>query len=437
MQKIKNLFQNVGSVGNDQIMNRSNSPKRRTSDNKNNNVHIIPAAKRNFLTQTLDCSPGKLPASPERASEDPGALGSPAGSLRKCPSINLGTPPKKKEKVWKSRWQVERINGLREKGKKRGRTNEATKLLDDEGVIQMLNRVPSVHGVVPKSNSTSTSRASRTVRPVLPAKPKPNKVNKSRAQRTDSTESRKVTKSDLQQTIKLEKTAMKLSPEANISFAEVVSPKRAARNLSRVLSQEMVAENLPALNQDGFAALAELPSEQLELLMNCDIRYSLPSQGHPVHSQPAGKQKSNRIIKSQQVKVSNKKLSEVQRSASPSVHSVAGDPADSVKLPAPPSVEAGLGAGRLDELKHHYHGQAGPGDPASLVPGQYSNIFLRLYESFAQISLACNKSKLRATLNPAVIDEIIHALSYTAELGRMRGVLVTGVGNIFCQGVQY
>jgi hypothetical protein len=38
--------------------------------------------------------------------------------------------------------------GVSETGKKK-RATEASRLLDDEGVIHMLNRVPSVYGILP------------------------------------------------------------------------------------------------------------------------------------------------------------------------------------------------------------------------------------------------------------------------------------------------
>merc|ERR1739838_1028435 len=116
------------------------------------------------------------------------------GSLSKIGSLAFGTPPKKEAKVWKSRWQVATLNGgVTEKGKKK-KTNEATKLLDDEGVIQMLNRVPSVHGIMPKSASNSSARAQRA-RSVVSVKPKPNKNTK--VKRLESAETKKVTKLEL------------------------------------------------------------------------------------------------------------------------------------------------------------------------------------------------------------------------------------------------
>ena len=113
------------------MMSQTTSHSKRTPENKNNNVNdIIPAAKRNFLTATdklSSRSPLKRQASPESESLEKEALSSPR-SLKKHPSITLGTPPKKQPKFWKTRWQ-EKINGtLAEKGPRR-KKNEADKLL--------------------------------------------------------------------------------------------------------------------------------------------------------------------------------------------------------------------------------------------------------------------------------------------------------------------
>lgn len=294
-------------------MSKLPSPRRKSPEKKSNNVQdiIIPAAKRNFLTSTekiTKVSPLKRQASPDKlppAVDEDGLILSP-GSRSKIGSLAFGTPPKKEAKVWKSRWQVATLNGgVTEKGKKK-KTNEATKLLDDEGVIQMLNRVPSVHGIMPKSASNSSGRAQRA-RSVVAVKPK-NKQNKINVKRPESGETKKVTKLDLQQTIRLEPSELATPPKSGqlngdskdeVKMEEFVSPKRAVRNISRDYStQQELHENLSSIQSDDcFVYLTELPSEQLELLMNCDIRYSLPKQGAPVLRKP-----SNQVSKQKQSK---------------------------------------------------------------------------------------------------------------------------------------
>merc|ERR1719186_1677116 len=155
---------------------------------------------------------------------------------------------------------------------------------------------------MPKSASNSSARAQRA-RSVGSVKPKPNKNTK--VKRLESAETKKVTKLELQQAIQLEpfapETPPKLLPpppqvngdtmsvQEDVQFVEFVSPKRAVRNISRDYStQQELHENLSSVkSEDCFVYLTELPSEQLELLMNCDIRYSLPKQGAPVLRKPS------------------------------------------------------------------------------------------------------------------------------------------------------
>ena len=261
-------------------MSKTTSHSKRSPENRNNNVNdIIPAAKRNFLTATEKLttrSPLKRQASPEAVEKE--TLTSPR-SLKKHPSISLGTPPKKQPKFWKTRWQ-EKINGtLAEKGPRR-KKNEADKLLVDEGVIQMLNKVPSVYGDLPRSSSSSSSRTQR-VRSVVARQQVTSKAGKATNKRSVSTDSKK-SKSEVKQTVKVE-------AQESQQHNGVLSPKRTVRNISREFSaQELVAGNLSMTKDDDcFSYLTELPSEQLELLMNCDIRYSLPRQGQPGLAKPS------------------------------------------------------------------------------------------------------------------------------------------------------
>jgi len=353
-------------------------------------------------------------------------------------------------------------------------------------VIQMLNRVPSVHGIMPKSASNSSGRAQRA-RSVVSVKPK-NKQNKINVKRAGSGETKKVTKLELQQTIRLEPSDLETPTKSEtehdkvngdskeeVKMEEFVSPKRAVRNISRDYStQQELHENLSSIQSDDcFVYLTELPSEQLELLMNCDIRYSLPKQGAPVLRKPSNPvskpkpQKEERTNENPKVvvdsaaskpprcspdqhKVVSSTSSEIVTTAAlvkvkPVSVSIAGIPAMDVtrqkqssllKLPPLPVEHPDQVENRLQDLLQHYKtDEAEMRDPNNLIPGQYNQIFVRFYETFAQITISTNKIKMKGSLNPSMIDEITHALNYTAEVKRLKGVVVTGVGNIFCQGV--
>ena len=423
-------------------MSKTSPSTRRTPENKNNNVNdIIPAAKRNFLTATEKLSsrsPLKRQASPESIEKE--TLSSPR-SLKKHPSITLGTPPKKQPKFWKTRWQ-EKINGtLTEKGTRR-KKNEADKLLVDEGVIQMLNKVPSVYGELPRSTSSSSSSRTPRVRSAATRQQQVvSKAGKISNKRSASTDSKKY-KSDVKQTVKMEPkesvTAGTSHLNGELSRSEqVLSPKRTVRNISRDFSaQELVAGNL-SMNKDDdcFSYLTELPSEQLELLMNCDIRYSLPKQGQPGPSKPSpSKPRQSKDNKSEPSHKTAELPPGAPVQANP-LNSGAFQPATSFKLPPLPSSQPQQVESRLAALLDHYKSEEQDGDPDTPLPGQYNHIHLRFYESFAQITLTSSKTRLKGSLTPAVIDEVSHALSYTAAVKRLHGAVVTGVGGTFCQGV--
>ena len=327
------------------MMSQTTSHSKRTPENKNNNVNdIIPAAKRNFLTATdklSSRSPLKRPASPLSESLEKETLSSPR-SLKKHPSITLGTPPKKQPKFWKTRWQ-EKINGtLAEKGPRR-KKNEADKLLVDEGVIQMLNKVPSVYGDLPRSSSSSSSRTQR-VRSVVAKQQVAVKAGKATTKRTASTDSKK-SKSEVKQAVKVE------PPESHHNG--ILSPKRTVRNISREFSaQELVAGNLNMMKDDDcFSYLTELPSEQLELLMNCDIRYSLPNQGQPGLTKPSpSKPKQNKdTVKSEsgQKRRGKSDSPEASTAALVKVNPVGNFRSSSFKLPPIPVEQPELVENRL------------------------------------------------------------------------------------------
>ena len=415
-------------------MSKTTSPSsrgRRTPENKNNNVNdILSGAKKNFLSATEKVTtpiktPGKRPASPESSSA---AVASPK-SLLKHPSISLGTPPKK-PKFWKTRWQEKITGTLQEKSGGRKKKNEADKLLVDEGVIQMLNKVPSVFGDMPRSSSSTSNRAQRVRNSVNKQSTTVNNKQQQQAgkvKRQSSTDSRKI--------------SVKTVKQEPVEETLIVSPKRAVRNISRDLTsvqQEVVAGHLSLIKDDDcFSYLTELPSEQLDLLMNCDIRYSLPRQGAPAaHNKPSKNKRED-------VRDSKKSSPESSTSSSSSTAAlVKVKPVNLLstlqhnhKLPPLPVRPDNYVETRLHDLLQHYQSEHEPQEPEHLVPGQYSQIHLRFYDTFAQISLTSPKTRLKGSLNPSIIDEITHALSYTSRVGRVRGVVVTGVGGVFCQGV--
>ena len=302
-------------------MSSSPSPTkgRRTPESKNNNVNdILSGAKKNFLSATDNVVGVKTPLKRTASSSESPELGaadvaSPK-SLLKHPSISLGTPPKKEPKLWKTRWQA-KINGRLNEGRgKKRRGNEADKLLDDEGVIQMLNKVPSVFGVMPRSASSTSNRAQRVRAAAnkVTSQPQPvTKPAKAATKRHGSTDSKKI-KLDVKQAVKLEPVDTSDPVSTNGDSKHFVSPKRAVRNISRDFStQEAVAENLGPMMKDDdcFVHLTELPSEQLELLMNCDIRYSLPKQGAPVQNKPSKSRKEETSSKTKSPQVDPKKSS--------------------------------------------------------------------------------------------------------------------------------
>lgn len=143
---------------------------------------VLSSAKLNFLnsTQQRVKSPLKRPStpSPHKSKHIIECLLSPA-SLKKA---GLGSPPKK-PKLWKSKWQLATLSGgVTDTGKKK-RASEASRLLDDEGVGQMLNRVPSVYGEVPVPEGTGNprvrrARAANKPKPSPPSRPVQQKAEK-------------------------------------------------------------------------------------------------------------------------------------------------------------------------------------------------------------------------------------------------------------------
>ena len=196
-------------------------------------------------------------------------------------------------------------------------------------------------------------------------------------------------------------------------------------------------------SDDCFTHLNQLPAEQMDLLMNCDIRYSLPKQGGPKQlpsgpKQPAtsstaglGPSSAKRPSTPPSLPDSSSSLVKV-RPVSVSV--AARSHGVKALFPSPPLP---VMDGSVAELLASYRARGNQDSDAqpSLVPGQYSSIFVRLYETFAQVTIASPKARLKGSLGVQVMEELVHALSYVAAAPRLRGLLVTGVGTVFCQGI--
>ena len=280
---------------------------RRTPETKNNNVNdILSGAKKNFLSET----DGAGDRTPVKREPEPEVAPSPK-SLLKHPSISLGTPEKNKQpKFWKTRWQ-EKVNGRLNEGRgKKRRGNEADKLLGDEGVIQMLNKVPSVFGVMPRSASNTSNRVQRVRAAAsksantasVAAKP-----GRAAVKRHGSTESKKT---------KLDSKIVKQEPVelSEPSSSNSVSPKRTVRNISKDFTNQEVVGSMVS-DDDSFTHLTSLPTEQLESLMNCDIRFSLPKQGAPVQTKPS-KQSKKEDVKDSKGRLSSQSSPDTARSSS-------------------------------------------------------------------------------------------------------------------------
>ena len=281
---------------------------RRTPETKNNNVNdILSGAKKNFLSET-DGAGDKTPVKRE---PEPEVVPSPK-SLLKHPSISLGTPEKNKQpKFWKTRWQ-EKVNGRLNEGRgKKRRGNEADKLLGDEGVIQMLNKVPSVFGVMPRSASNTSNRVQR-----VRAAASKSANNASVAAKPGRAAVKRHGSTDFKKT-KLDPKIVKQEPvePSEPSSSNSVSPKRTVRNITKDFTNQEVVGSMAVSDDDSFTHLTSLPSEQLESLMNCDIRFSLPKQGAPVQTKPS-KQSKKEDVKDSKGRLSAQSSPDTARSSS-------------------------------------------------------------------------------------------------------------------------
>merc|ERR1719295_1904097 len=177
--------------------------------------------------------------------------------------------------------------------------------------------------------------------------------------------------------------------------------------------------------------------------MNCDIRYSLPKQGGPKQPPPGPKQPASSST-------AGLGPSTVKRPSTPpplpdsssslvkvrpvSVSVVARSHGVKALFPSPPLP---VMDGSVAELLASYRARGTQDSDSlpSLVPGQYNAIYVRLFETFAQVTLASPKARLKGSLGTQAMEELVHALSYVAAAPRLKGLLVTGVGTVFCQGI--
>jgi len=401
---------------------------------------VISSAKLNFLNSTqqrVNKSPLKRPStpSPHKSKHIIECLLSPA-SLKKA---GLGSPPKKKPKLWKSKWQLATLSGgVTDTGKKK-RASEASRLLDDEGVGQMLNRVPSVYGEVPVVEGTSNprirrARAATKPKPSPPSRPTQPKADKMKI-KAEPAESPNVTKK-----VKIQESPPKSEIKDIKVEPGVLSPRRATRDISSTLHAELKQNLQSVQSEDYFTYLRELPSEMLETVLNCDIRYSLPGQGLPttVLTFPSKLNLNKPTSANNQTKpLSQPKLplaavdrakAPAERSKAPLVTGERSKPSSDVSRTLAVNPED-----RLKDLREILLNDKPPTPVRS--PGAFSEIYVRLFDSFAQVTIAPKKTKLSGSLSPTTIEEIIQLLNFVASTRMYKAVILTGLGSVFCQGV--
>jgi hypothetical protein len=177
-------------------------------------------------------------------------------------------------------------------------------------------------------------------------------------------------------------------------------------------------------NEDGFGLLKNLPAEQLELLANCDIRYSLPSQGLPAVPTAAVTQQLGLKLPQQTpphhhqrravVKPVSKhfevrplhpppvtNIPAVNSSCSPKAVVTQASAAKSWPLCGSSNVPSSE-PDRLAHVRNLMRGEQGPwsSGTSGAMPGSYSHIFLRFYEEFVQLTLAVPSARLTGSLSP-------------------------------------
>jgi len=437
--------------------------KKETKASVEDKNKILSSAKSNFLNSTNQVSKSPLKRSstpsPEKTKHLKEHLLSPT-SLKKA---GVCSPPKKKAKLWKSKWQLATLSGEVTGTGRRKKASEASRLLDDEGVIQMLDRVPNVYGHVPKVTGASNSRMAR-------ARTAANKAIKTSTNQQNNQKQKQIKKEKV--VVKEEKLSVEISSEADSTQSPksspvfvkldkspskiqdmpegVLSPRRASRQASgyfqhvRNLVKEEPNSSL-IQSEDVFSYLRELPADVLDSVTNCDIRYSLPSQGLPSDPRQEGsKSGSTSTNTSHQAKASSSKPAPSSSTADLIIPSkIKKEPVDytvpvsstSSSAAARYQPQPGLsGDQRLVEVQKCLQNDRQLMSPIK-SPGAFSHIYVRLYENFAQVTFSPGKSKFTSSLGPAAIDEIIQLINFVQSTRMYNAILFTGLGGIFCQGV--
>ena len=56
----------------------------------------------------------------------------------------------------------------------------------------------------------------------------------------------------------------------------------------------------------------------------------------------------------------------------------------------------------------------------------FSEVYVRLYENFAQLTISPSKTKLKGSLSPTTVEEIIQLLNFVASTRMYKAVILTG-----------
>jgi len=447
---------------------------------------VLSGAKSNFLSSIKTHEESRLTSPSKSESSVNHGVGINSISLLSPASLkksDLCSPPAKKPKAWKSKWQMATLNGGRDEAGKKKKVSEAQKLLDDEGVINMLNRVPSVYGQVPstrtsgssarpqRAQSASIKQKIQTEKMTKAAKKEALEIKKAKVAKakmalaTTSAKPNSSSKNERPDWVQKEQISkpMDITPTKPVKI-EHVTPKDVVKELLEHLDVRVSEENIRVEDKECYIYLKNLPLTELDKLKNSVIRYALPSQGKPkpVPKKPsdskaalkklqqkpensidsASDDKEPELMMEVDTTYSSENPSEKARLLPPSTSSttstsmpvITNQPDPLLHKPSAPSKQ--IIENRLQNLIKHFSSvDDNPRESLSLTPNEYGEIFVRFYDHFAQITIAPTRTKLKGSLSPAVIEETIHALTYIAENKNLRGVVVTGVGNVFCQGV--
>ena len=74
------------------------------------------------------------------------------------------------------------------------------------------------------------------------------------------------------------------------------------------------------------------------------------------------------------------------------------------------------------------------GRKVTLITKHFKDILIRSYPNFVQVIISPVTTGLRHTINPNVCDELIDVMKQLLPDDACRSILVTGIGQTFCQG---